>query len=106
MDSRLSNWDSERVVSRSGPSAAPWTREGEARGDMHVGEQLSGGSPTLRSAFGAFVAIDIATVWVRGELKLYGAPILRAASASRSGASLGAGIPGQGDSIVRRQLPC
>ena len=73
---------------------------------MHDGEQLSGGSPTLRPTLDAFVAIDIATVSVRGELKLDGAPILGAASASGSGASLGAGVPGQGDSIVRWLMPC
>jgi hypothetical protein len=104
MDSRFSNWDSEGVASRSGPSAALWTVNARRVVTGMMVDGLSGGSPTLGPAFGP--ATHIATVLVRGVFNLRGAPILRAASAPRPGGNLGSGIPGQGESIVRRLMPC
>jgi hypothetical protein len=98
MDRVASSWDrggrSESLRTLGGTLVG----EREARGDMHDGGQLSGGSSTLGPAFGP--STDITTVSVRG------APICCIASAPRPGGNLGSGIPGQGESIVRRLMPC
>ena len=104
MDSRLSNWDSRGRSESLRTLGGTLDGDREARGDMHDGGQLSGGSSTLGPAFGP--STDIATVSVRGAFTLRGAPICRIASAPRPGGDLGSGIPGQGESIVRRLMPC